>query len=542
MGITVREALKIGGLKSARVVAGEKGLDRKIDYVLTIDVPDAAKWIRGNELLLTAAYVFLKNPEMEKKFIYELVEKNCAALAIKPGRFIDAIPPQMIKVAEEKNFPLIELPLDISWHDIVNPIMQEILNKEASRIKRSQEIHNELMKVMIYGGGLNAIVSCLSYILNCPVLIVDESLTLLSFSDYEETKNELSHKSPLNVIEELQNKGILKKIKNYKKPIRVKIKSIVRYAEAVIAPVIVKDEVYGYIIFLVKDSLLDDLDLIAAEQAAVVTAIEILKMQAVKEAEGKAKREFFENIITGNLRNPQQITSRLKYYGINLKEDIVVIIMCINYRNVLNAEEKFKIVEKTLESILEGYIVIRRGEEIVIICSFSNDETIGRYDKISNICKVISESLDDEDIKFGISDFHNDVSDIAEGYKEARKAIELMDLMKNKTKIAFYKDFWIYDFILNCTGNKELIKFCDKRLLKLLEYDCKNKEENLLTTLRIYLDCMGRHNLAAKKLFIHRNTLNYRLNKIKEVLNCDLNDPSIRLKLEVSLRIIDLQQ
>ncbi|SHM58179.1 Purine catabolism regulatory protein-like family protein [Caldanaerovirga acetigignens] len=76
MGITVREALQIGGLKNAKVVAGEKGLDRRVDFVLTMD--DAAKWIRGNELLLMAAYVFLSNPGMEKTFIYDLVEKNCA--------------------------------------------------------------------------------------------------------------------------------------------------------------------------------------------------------------------------------------------------------------------------------------------------------------------------------------------------------------------------------------------------------------------------------------------------------------------------------
>ncbi|MDN5311476.1 MAG: PucR family transcriptional regulator, purine catabolism regulatory protein, partial [Thermoanaerobacteraceae bacterium] len=97
-----------------------------------------------------------------------------------------------------------------------------------------------------------------------------------------------------------------------------------------------------------------------------------------------------------------------------------------------------------------------------------------------------------------------------------------------------------YDFILSCKENENLKKFCDRRLLKLIEYDSKNKEENLLNTLRVYLDCTGKHNMAAEKLFIHRNTLNYRLNKIREILDCDLNDPSTRLRLEIGLKIANL--
>jgi purine catabolism regulator len=545
----VREALQIGGLKDAKVVAGERGLDRIINFVLTMDVPDASKWIRGNELLLTAGYIFLNNPEMEKTFIYDLVEKNCAALAIKPGRFINTIPLHMIKAAEEKNFPLLELPIYVSWHDIVNPILLEILNKEASIIKRSQEIHHELMKVMLHGGGLDAVADSLSYLLNCAVFIEDESFNLLSCSNYHGTEDELSReikkagRLPIDVIEELEKRGILNKVKTYKKPVRVNLKSRIGCFTRVIAPIIIKDEVYGYIVLVENNSRLGDFDLIAAEQAATIAAIEIMKKQAVKQAEGKAKREFFENILTGNIKDTGQINSRLKYYGINLKGDIAVVVIHMNYEDALKVEEEeFKAVESVLASNLKGYVTLRRGEEIIVICSFPDNRTIGKCDKINAMCKTISGNLIGmKEIKFGISDFHDNVANISEGYKEAKRALEFMNLLKNSnSNIVFYKDVWIYDFVLRCSRGENLKKFLDKRLLRLIEYDSKNKEENLLNTLRVYLDCMGKNNLAAKKLFIHRNTLNYRLNKIKEILDCDLNDPSTRLKLEIGLKIVNL--
>ncbi|MDN5300792.1 MAG: PucR family transcriptional regulator, purine catabolism regulatory protein [Thermoanaerobacteraceae bacterium] len=547
MGITVREALRIGELKNAKVIAGEKGLDRIVNYVITMDVPDAAKWIRGNELLLTAAYVFMNNPDMEKTFVYDLVERNCSALAIKPGRFIDKIPPQIIEPANEKNFPIIELPVYVAWHDIVNPIMLEILNKEAGIIKRSFEIHDELMKVALQGGDLAAVAGTLSYLLNCNVFIEDESFNLLSFSNCRGACDALSleiiknGRIPLDVIEEMDKKGIFKKIKTFKKPVRVNLRSRDNCYTRVIAPIIIKGEICGYITLIENDSRFGDFDLIAAEQAATIAALEIMKKQAVKQAEGKVKREFFENILAGNINDASQIKSRLKYYGVNFKGDIAVIVIHMNYESALKAEEEdFKGFESVMAPL--SHVILRKGEDIIIICSFSDVRTIGKYDEINILCKNISKSLGGiKEIRFGISDFHDDVAKISEGYIEAKRSLELADMLKNGTgSIVFYKDVWIYDFILSCKENENLKKFCDRRLLKLIEYDSKNKEENLLNTLRVYLDCTGKQNMAAEKLFIHRNTLNYRLNKIRGILDCDLNDPSTRLRLEISLKIVNL--
>lgn len=114
MSITVKEALKIGKLRQAKIVAGKKGLDNKINYVLTIDVPDAANWTKGYELLLTSTYIFVANPELMETIVYKLAKRNTSALAIKTGRFLDQIPQQIIRAGNEKNLPIIELPTDVS--------------------------------------------------------------------------------------------------------------------------------------------------------------------------------------------------------------------------------------------------------------------------------------------------------------------------------------------------------------------------------------------------------------------------------------------
>jgi len=473
----------------------------------------------------------MNNPDMEKTFVYDLVERNCSALAIKPGRFIDRIPPQIIEPANEKNFPIIELPVYVAWHDIVNPIMLEILNKEAGIIKRSFEIHDELMKVALQGGDLAAVAGTLSYLLNCNVFIEDESFNLLSFSNCR------------GACDALSLEGIFNKIKTFKKPVRVNIRSRNNCYTRVIASIIIKGEICGYITLIENDSRLGDFDLIAAEQAATIAALEIMKKQAVKQAEGKVKKEFFENMLAGNIKDTAQIKNRLKFYGINFKGFIAVIIIQMDYESALKLEEEdFKSIESIIPFDLNEHILLRKGEEIVIICGISGRGSDERHDKVNKFCKTVAGHLKGvKDIRFGISDFHDDLINISQGYKEAKRSLEIMDILKiNMCNTVFYKDVWAYDFILARRENSNLMEFCDKGLFKLMEYDSKNKEENLLNTLRVYLDCMGKHNLTAEKLFIHRNTLNYRLKKIVEVIDCDLNDPSVRLKLEIGLKIVNL--
>lgn len=56
MGVTIREAMQVGGLLRCKVVAGESALDKEIQYITVMEVPDVIQWLKGNELLLTSLY------------------------------------------------------------------------------------------------------------------------------------------------------------------------------------------------------------------------------------------------------------------------------------------------------------------------------------------------------------------------------------------------------------------------------------------------------------------------------------------------------
>ena len=60
MGITVKDAMKIGVLANAKLIAGANGLDREIEHVTMMEVPEAVQWLKGKDLVLANNFALAK--------------------------------------------------------------------------------------------------------------------------------------------------------------------------------------------------------------------------------------------------------------------------------------------------------------------------------------------------------------------------------------------------------------------------------------------------------------------------------------------------
>lgn len=142
MRLTVQQALEIGKLQEAVVVAGHQGLDNQILFVNIMEVPEVTKWMKGGELLVTAGFTFKDDPDLRKSLIYNLAQKNVAAFGIKPGQFFSEIPQDMIEYANDVGLPLIQLPPDVPYMEFMLPIFEILINNQLYQLKRHEEIHN----------------------------------------------------------------------------------------------------------------------------------------------------------------------------------------------------------------------------------------------------------------------------------------------------------------------------------------------------------------------------------------------------------------
>src|SRR5439155_1566560 len=143
MALTVREAMALGGLKRGEVLAGAGGLDRTITWVKVLESPETISWLAEGELLLTVAFAIKDDEAAQRDLMRNLAAVGSSGLVIKPERYLPEIPGSMLGQADEFGIPLIRIPQDVSYLEIMTPILERIINAQNADLRRSIEIHRQ---------------------------------------------------------------------------------------------------------------------------------------------------------------------------------------------------------------------------------------------------------------------------------------------------------------------------------------------------------------------------------------------------------------
>lgn len=138
----------------------------------------------------------------------------------------------------------------------------------------------------------------------------------------------------------------------------------------------------------------------------------------------------------------------------------------------------------------------------------------------------------------GVSDRIDGLSSLSAAYEQASLALRLQ---RRKGKpLIFYDELGAYTLLFNQKDPAVMERFCRRVLHKAEEYD-RLHDSSLLEVLTIYLQMNGSVQKTADALHIHRNTVNYKLHKLADLLNCDLSDFSVRFTLQLALMIKEMQ-
>lgn len=141
----------------------------------------------------------------------------------------------------------------------------------------------------------------------------------------------------------------------------------------------------------------------------------------------------------------------------------------------------------------------------------------------------------EENINVGISWKFDDINQFSRHFYQAVTCIKQSRYFNTGIHVHDYTDFSCYDMLLNCWGETMLENYCHPALKIIYNYDIELHE-----TLKKYLECSKNATFAAEQLFIHRNTLNYRIKKIEELTGLDLDNHNVVQCLMDSFRIESL--
>ena len=168
---------------------------------------------------------------------------------------------------------------------------------------------------------------------------------------------------------------------------------------------------------------------------------------------------------------------------------------------------------------------------VVIMNAIGEEESEQILESFADRIRV---KMPDRKVHIGVSDQVRDIVNLHLAYKRARAAVEMA--VKRERGLQYFDRMGMYRMLYLVEDRELLRDLSDKPLAPLIEYD-KEHDGEYVATLESYLQCGGSIKAMSEELFIHRNTILYRMSNIKKLLGCSLESPEDKLFYAIACMI-----
>ena len=535
--LTVRQALAMEVFAGSRVVAGKDGLDRQIRWAHPVDIPHASEWVRGGELLLTTFYGLRDDPEAQIHLCAELADKGLAGMVVAIGGYLDAVPDAIRSAADAVRFPIIEMPWDVPFEDVVRAISEQIINEQYQLYKQSLSIHGSLTRLVLDGGSLQDVAQELCKLMQRPVEIDDLSFSVLAaagseseIDDSRRTALREGRSAPM-LLEHLRRSGVLSRMRTSFEPERIDPdESTSAYGMTmarILAPIVVARKIYGYVWIIAGRRELEPLDFHAIEHAATVAALILFRDQTGRQAEERAESRILSRLLAEDARLDNTLREEAARFRLRLEAPHAILVIDAGSNEVRAVELAAR--NAVRRAGLAAAMGERAGRVVVLVEG-------SRAEAIVELCqRIITEAQPLEDtIRVGASPLHEDAATLQRAYEHALEALALLPALGDDRRVVQFDELGILHWLHAVPQDLLAENAFARSIQRLAEHD-RARGAELLHTLEVFLECDGNSVRAAEKLIVHRHTLKYRLQRIEELCGVDLSDPLCKLNLRAAL-------
>ncbi|MEH7307461.1 PucR family transcriptional regulator [Neobacillus drentensis] len=559
--LTVNDLFEIKAIDGLKIVAGEKGINNEISIVNIIENPDAFDWLSPNELLLSTGYIFKDNEELQNRIIQELSEINCAGLVVKMKRYLDKLPQNMIDQANRLGLPLLELPFEYTLSKVISIINEKASGRYDLLNRKTLDIHNLFFRITLEGGGIERILSMLSGTINNPIIFVNKDWNLVDFTEHKDNKVPLAYCFDLIKNRPAFPKDFIDSIPKNISEMKRSIKRIY-YLEGMeikcrVLPVAAASSIYGYIVVWQTVSELTEFDYIILEQASTNIALERIKTKEIEEVKLKIRQDFFDDLLTGEITSSETIHTLSEMHGLNSNYMYYCIVIHIEseefeqYEDMVARRVSLENIARKCVDLVYDYANKADGEVtcfhrnnriIILIGQNENRPATSVYEAkqyANKVYTILEKQISNTTFLIGIGRQYKKIHSLHKSFSEANESIRLMQKFDDRGGISHFEDHAVYHFLDSNVKDMELEEFFMKRLGKIYEHDHLSGTSYIFTLENYFLNNLNISE-TAKAMFLHRNTLIYRIEKIKEILNSDLKNSEELLQIQLALKIFRL--
>lgn len=479
--ISVADVMSLPAMRGAQVLAGHHGLNRAVRSVNIMEVPDVEAFVRSGDLLLTTAYPIHHDPSILNSLVKFFHERGLAALAIKRGRYLDELPAGLVDICDELAFPLISLRNDQSFDEVLGEVMSVVLADYGAEPSRADAIRERLIAVALSGGGFAEIAKTLAESIEAVVTIVDvngQSITQAGFIPDSDAETEESF--------------------------------TIKMAGSTLGSMQV---VSASSLTLAQRRLI--------QQACFAIGLYVAQTQAVAEVNRRLRTLALEELVRGTDSN--RAHSALLYdWELDQLQQIAVAGPV--GRECVTDSSRFW-----------GRSALSWQRKDLIIVIFAPTQ----IDQVHSVAHQWYAALSQEchDVVVGVGERVEDTHDLVLAHATALDAWRIA--RRTQKRVAQYDDLQM-DLLLESLNPDDSERFIHRQLGPLIEYD-SHHDGRLVETLREVLGASNRVD-ASKRLFIHYNTLKYRLDQIRYLVGDDWDTPTRKTELLLALELHRLRR
>lgn len=517
------------------ILAGKNGLSREIKNVTMMDAPDIIDFLFEKDFLVTTAYHLKDDSALLLELVQSMHKQKCAGLGIKTHRFLEQIPENVIQFADEHQFPIMQIPLEKSLGEIVNATLHYILNERTTDLMTAFETHRKFTQHILKGKGIKRLLDDLSNMIGQRVILLDQHF---------QTHASSHSKHPIS--EFVMNL--------YAEEFRLFLNSTActcfssRYTEEVFCafPIHTPIGKPAFLIALGSLPIHDKNLLLTIEQATNVLSFELMRENTERQYARRARNEFFLNMVEGRITSKEEIASRAKEFSLQNEQPCLMFLGKVDQDDVHKTFTQHQLETDYLYEFLETEItkapfmaqLFVKGDHCILIMEAGDSNVEFRSQAISylkrlqaNIANIFKKTM-----SFGISNISHQLINMPNAYKEALSAYHTGLLSAKAQFIQIHRPKDVSEMLRIIPG-KDLQEFCDHIFQGLSSKKQEEDEQILLHTLSVYLETHCQISETAKRLFVHRNTVIYRLEKCEELLGRSLKDADTTFHLRLAFRI-----
>jgi sugar diacid utilization regulator len=403
------------------------------------------------------------------------------------------------------------------------------LREQRRQLARAIDLQRELSRTAVEAPGMSSITERLADLVDHPVMVVDPAQQVLA-----------SHRWPAG----LRPDGSWDEDRSPSPP-----------AAPLTTPIAVGPHLGGHLLVQHGQTPLDEVEARAIEHAAGVFALELLRQQTSFEVEARLKGDLLQELVSGALPDDEAARA-LRDLGVTVEGPWRVVAVGPRWHHRRDSgharwTDEVQPPESRLYSRLQegcrsllgtASVLPWRSRFLVLLPADSEDATTDAHlaDQLRTVAmEAVHAIRPGSAVHVAVSSAFTSRRALGHAVGEAERALDIARSIDVADRPVLFEHLGVYRVLLSGSSPRDRTSFIDEALGPLRHHDAA-RGTALVDTLRSYVDSDYNAAEAARRLYVHVNTLAHRLRTIKRLLGGDPARGDLRLQVELALKLDDL--